>query len=92
MSAQQFVSCGVERDISRDRTGVIEPMLNTSAAINNRAGSFIARNLSPTRVFQRRFSIRHRWIPQHFQTGAAPRLFAKRASTLSKFSGKDSEN
>jgi hypothetical protein len=32
------------------------------------------------------------WIPRHFQTGAVPRLFGKRASTLSKFSGKDSEN
>src|SRR4029453_4464523 len=57
MSAQQFVSCGVERDISRDRTGVREPMLNTSAAINNRAASFIGHNLSPTRTFQRKFSI-----------------------------------
>jgi hypothetical protein len=44
MSAQQFVSCEVERDISRDRTGVREPMLNRSAAINNR-GSLIGHNL-----------------------------------------------
>jgi hypothetical protein len=32
------------------------------------------------------------WIPRHFQIGAVPRLFGKRMSTLSKFSGKDSEN
>jgi hypothetical protein len=92
MSAQQFVSCGVERDISRDRTGVREPMLNTSAAINNRAASFIGHNLSPTRTFQRRFSICLFFAKlnaqakiAHFLTKQIQRSFAMPEWILSKF-------
>jgi hypothetical protein len=74
MPAQQFEVCETVRDISRGSTGVREPMLNVSAASNNRTGSFIGRNLTPTRIFQTRILD----LP----------LMDSAASTLSKFSAK----
>jgi hypothetical protein len=54
---QQFEACEVGRDTSAGTIGERAPTLNVSAANNNRAGSFMARNLSPVRTFERIFSI-----------------------------------
>jgi hypothetical protein len=77
MSAQQFEVCEIVKDGSSDSSGVREPMLNMSAASNNRTGSFISGNLSCNTIFPRRILD----LPlMHFA-----------ASTLSKILCKDPE-
>jgi hypothetical protein len=54
---QRFEVCEFGSDTSAGTMRERAPMLNVSAANNNRAGSFIGCSLSPDRTFQKKFSI-----------------------------------
>jgi hypothetical protein len=55
---QRFEVCEFGSNTSAGTMSERAPMLNVSAANNNRADSFIGYSLSPVGIFKRRFSMR----------------------------------